>query len=266
MSMIDQWRFGTATLHPAAVCKYWGNPPRAKLRLRPIVIAGRQCYDDGHPPDCWRNVLLPPQVDQTEPKSSAERDLLAQAIVLRNSVIMREKPSNSCWHLRGYELQRGDESAGYLRPDLSPVTQEILRRPPELGFPYPAGSIQPRQTLLKACVAIGLAADGDDVDLIYDRIVQTAPEASTADHLAGLILAIIVSDMGRGFKLYRSYGHALNAIYPWLKEHGGLNALMPVLDATVLLRASTEPAKDDVVGELIGILQDLHRLVRMEPT
>lgn len=265
MTMIDQWRFGTATRHPAAVVKYWGNPARStRLSLKPIVIAGRQCCDDGHPPDCWRTVLLPPGVDQTEPGSSAERDLLAQAIVLRNSVIMREKPSNSCWHLRGYELQRGDESGGYLRPDLSEATKGELHGPLDHGLKFVAQSIQPKQALLQTCVAIGLDADGDDIDLIHDRVIQVDPEASATDHLAGLILAVLVSDMGRGFDLYRSWGHALNASYPYLRERGDLDSLMPLLDATVLLQSPRETAQDDVAGDLAGILRDLHQPVREE--
>lgn len=259
MTLMDSWPFGAATHHPAAVVKYWGAPPRAKLSLKPIVTPGHQCCDDGHPPDCWRNILLPPVADQSEPGSSCVRDLLAQAVVLRNAGIMRERPSDGCWHLRGYEVQQGDVSVGYLHPDLSPSSHEDLSRPFHHGLPFVALSIQSRHRLLRSCVAIGLAADGDDIDLIHDRVAQAAPEASGTDRLAGLILAVVVSDMGRGFDLYRSYGHALNATYPWLKEHGSLNALVPVLDATVLLQSPRETAQDGVVGDLAGILQRLHR-------
>lgn len=232
MTLIDRWPFGDARHHPAAVVKYWGTPPSARTFLRPVVVPGPHCYTDGHVPDCRREVLLPPVCDQAAPGSVEERDLMAQAVVVRNAVIMRSPPSHDCWSLLGYEIRRGEASGGYLRSDLTPATKAELHQT-RTAAPVQVDPIQP---LLRAAVAIGQkAGPQDDVDLILRQVGQNIAQETALDHLVALILAIIARDMQRGFDPYRSWGGALYAAWPLLTVEPEVSAIVPLLDATAVL-------------------------------
>jgi hypothetical protein len=255
--MIDRWPF--AKQLPSSQLTYWGSPARAKLKLKPIIIPGPMLCDDGHPPFVYRGVFLHPDADHVEPGSPAERDHMARAIVVRNALIQRgSRLSEDDWILRGYEIQRGDEAGVFTRPDLTVVAQEDLRHPINHDQLAVARSFQPFHPLLRACVALGLDAGRDGIAEVRDQIAATAPFAADIERLAGLILAIISMNMMRGFDLYRSHGHALNAAFPWIEECSNLDSLLPVLDASVLLSPPTGPSDTDVVADLGWILHQLH--------
>jgi hypothetical protein len=168
-------------------------------------------------------VLLPPVADQTEPGSAAERDLFAQAVVLRSAVILRTQLSNDIWWLRGYEVEGGEGTARFLRPDLRPKTDQ--RRPVEQ----------------------------DHLSAVQSIAVEVVP-----DQLAGQILASIVGDLRRGFDLYRSWGRAMHTVLPQLQERSDWNALLPILDASVLPTHDYDQDDRNAVGDLGRILRRLH--------
>lgn len=232
--MIDRWPFGDARHHPAAVVKYWGTPPRARTFLRPVVVPGPHCVADGKPPDCWRDILLPPSFDLFSAGSPEELDLMAQAVVLRNAVIMRGPPSDDCWNLLGYEVRRGDTSGGCLRPDLTPATKVELHQPATATVTVPA----PSHPLVIAAVALGRSRrHHEGIDRIHADLVSQAPQASRFDHLAALIVAIIARDLHRGHDQYRAWGGALFALWPLLAVGQEVSPIMPLLDATALMES-----------------------------
>lgn len=254
MTMLDQWPY--AKQMPSAVVKYWGSPPRAQRRLRPIIT---ETCGDGHPPDGWRPCFLPRDADQTAPGSLEERNLMARAIVLRHSVIMRGRPSTSdrC-QLHGYERMTGEVSGGYLLPDLSPAGRDDLREPWVPSWPSVAQSITPQNPFLRSCVNIGVSAGLADAEVVYDRIQSEAPKASPLDQVAGLILALIVGNL-QIVDFYRAWGGALNSVYPFLKELGDVAPLMSVLDGSALhLKQATSDS--DVIGGLGDILRQINTL------
>ena len=231
--MIDRWPFGEARHHPAAVVKYFGTPKRSRTFLRPAVVPGPHCVSDGHVPDCWREVLLPPSCDQVAPGSVEERDLMAQAVVLRNAVIMRSPPSHDDWHLLGYEIRRGETSGGYIRPDLTLAKKAELHQPRTATVTVPT----PSHPLLVAAVALGQCTrHHEGIDRMHAELVAQAPQASTLDHLAAIIVSIIARDLHRGHDLYRSWGGALYVLWPLLATAQEVSAILPLLDATAVLR------------------------------
>lgn len=226
--------------------------------MKPVISHGRHGADDGHPPDYWRGILLPVEVDQAVPASSAERGLLAQAIVLRNAVIMRERPSHDEWHLHGYDIKRDGVTIGFRNPHLEPVAHGELHHRPGLPVRLLRQIIDPRHPVLRAVWAMGLNTPHYGIDEFHGLIAATTPAASYLERMAGLLLAMIARDLGRGFDLYRSWGHALNAAYPWLCELGARSQLLSVLDASLLLASSDDRVDGDVVDDLTVVLRHLH--------
>lgn len=254
-----QWTFGAAAQHPAAVNKWWGHPAAATRRLSPQITYGPNSSFDGHVPDCQREVLLPPSVMTTTPGSSAERDIMAQAIVLRGAVIWRNPPDDSDYHLRGYRLHNRDprstadqkeDEVGFL-PCLTRVDHDPTQRldPPRFI------SRDPRVAQIRDTLSSHRTID---LDPLLQTIATSAPDSLWTDHWATLIAVVIDRNMGRGIDLYRSYGHALLFSFDILdRDRHGLDHLLPLLDAGFLVDHDLA-CHDSAPGRLAGDILACH--------